>query len=295
MKRKVFIRYLRGEIDLKTFLDIVKEDPSLSLVLKGVVPQEALQDENNAYWKKRDYDTLFRALQNGKESKRQIPETVEGDAAQGMKTIEEFLMGEIPVEVFVKRLEMDRSVVQALEQLIPEDAKENREHPFWKQISFDVFKDVGSTAIGLLHRLARFSGTIDDAYNIHSAVSCLYIGSHGEDIPITTKYKDAFHLEIDAIPECYTGHEVQGVLNSIIDEAMKLTGKGKRIAYVKTQLGQLFTSIDRKRPTWIQGGEWPMGELRPMQYISRKRHGESVDYLFKDMDTGEIRTVTQYY
>ncbi len=92
MKRKVFIHYLRGEIDLKTFLDIVKEDPSLSLALKGVVPQEALQDENNAYWKKRDYDTLFRALQNGKESKRQIPETVEGDAAQGMKTIEEFLM-----------------------------------------------------------------------------------------------------------------------------------------------------------------------------------------------------------
>ena len=103
MKRKVFIHYLRGEIDLKTFLDIVKEDPSLSLALKGVVPQEALQDENNAYWKKRDYDTLFRALQNGKESKRQIPETVEGDAAQGMKTIEEFLMGEIPVEVIVKR------------------------------------------------------------------------------------------------------------------------------------------------------------------------------------------------
>lgn len=90
MKRKVFIHYLRGEIDLKTFLDIVKEDPSLSLALKGVVPQEALQDENNAYWIKRDYDTLFRALQNGKESKRQIPETVEGDAAQGMKTIEEF-------------------------------------------------------------------------------------------------------------------------------------------------------------------------------------------------------------
>lgn len=55
-----------------------------------------------------------------------------------MKTIEEFLMGEIPVEVFVKRLEMDRSVVQALEQLIPEDAKENREHPFWKQISLPI-------------------------------------------------------------------------------------------------------------------------------------------------------------
>ncbi len=212
-----------------------------------------------------------------------------------MDTIKKLLTGEMSVATFVRIMKEDNTVVEALESLIPEEAKTDKNHPCWKHANYDTFIRVGSSAVGYIRYLARFDGSLGDDYDIFSMIKEFYIGSAREQIVISTWYKDAFMLSIQAIPECFEGHEVRGVLDSIINEAMQVKGKGKRIAYIKDRIRMLFSYDGKKRPRWIQGGEWPMGSESPMQFISQCSHGERVDYLFKDVDTGEMRTVTQYY
>jgi hypothetical protein len=38
-----------------------------------------------------------------------------------------------------------------------------------------------------------------------------------------------------------------------------------------------------------------MGKHSPMAYVSRKRDGDLVQFVFKDVDTDEIRIVEQLY
>ena len=72
------------------------------------------------------------------------------------------------------------------------------------------------------------------------------------------------------------------------------TKKAQRL-YAKEKLGELFHIADNKKPRWIQGGEWPMGTRSPMQYVKRTSGGDCAHFHFKDVDTDQIRIITQYY
>ena len=78
-------------------------------------------------------------------------------------------------------------------------------------------------------------------------------------------------------------------------DALPLKYKKQRIQQAKRDIEEQFHVVDKKRPRWIQGPEWPMGTHSPMMFISQKRSGEVVRYTFKDVDTDEIRVVEEYY
>ena len=71
--------------------------------------------------------------------------------------------------------------------------------------------------------------------------------------------------------------------------------KTKRKALARRALKELFHIEGSKRPWWFHASLWPMGKDTPMKYLHTKRDGERFLYTFRDMTTGEIREIEDYY
>lgn len=84
-------------------------------------------------------------------------------------------------------------------------------------------------------------------------------------------------------------------MEQIVTDSMQLPSKAKRIKQAKTTVSTNFHVHNNRRPRWIQGPEWPMGVNSPMEFIAQKKAGDTVNYEFKDVDTGYTRIVKQYY
>lgn len=130
--------------------------------------------------------------------------------------------------------------------------------------------------------------------NIFSLLKKAYLYYY-PDIVCTRRYEDVFDVYLDAVGDCFEGPEVCALVEQIILDAMQLSAKTKRVKQARTVLRDVFHIEGSKRPRWIQGPEWPIGSRSPMQFTGQKKAGETVDYTFQDVDTGDIRTIRQYY
>lgn len=212
-----------------------------------------------------------------------------------MNPIEQMLTGQMEMREFIPLLKNDETTRKEINMLIPEQAKRNREHDFWeKRISYTSLRNSDFDLIKFLNWLARFDGSIGDNLNIFAIIQAVYL-YHCPDLPCTQRYKDAFQLYLDVTKDCFDGPEVHDLVQKIIQNALALKGKGKRIALAKTEIQRLFHTENSKRPRWIQGAEWPMGHLSPMRFISQTRKGEAVQFLFEDVDTKKVRIVEQFF
>ena len=91
------------------------------------------------------------------------------------------------------------------------------------------------------------------------------------------------------------GPEVDELIREIVDECRDVRPAKERNKLIKQKLREAFHVKPRKRVYWPQEPEWPMGEKSPMEFVSREEEGELVRITFRDADTGEERTVEQYY
>lgn len=211
-----------------------------------------------------------------------------------MNTIEQMLTGQMEMSEFITQLKSDPTLQSEVRNLISHEAAHNESHPLWKRISFEAFQNSNYDFLQLLCRLSRFDGTIGENLNIWGTIHIVYSYYHPE-LPYTGKYKETYGLYLDAIRDCFDGPEVEQVVEKIILNAMEITPKSKRLQNAKKEVENQFHITDRKRPRWIQGAEWPMGEKSPMKFIMQKRKGELVQYFFEDTDTGANRIVEQFY
>ena len=204
------------------------------------------------------------------------------------------LIGEIPMSEFI--IEVNRSP-EAMEQvisIIPKEAIRNPSHGLWQKISYDWARLCDFNAWEGVCNICRFDNSIGDNLNIWGTLQRIYSYSY-PNLPYTNKYQDIHTLYLQAIGDYYGGPEVEDIIENIIIDSLKLKTKSQRIKHAKEQIKKAFHIVDNKKPWWIQGAEWPRGVNSPMQFIEKKRRGEEVRYIFKDIDTGEIRTVVQYY
>lgn len=211
-----------------------------------------------------------------------------------MNTIELLLSGQMEMSEFTSILKSDQSLQNQIKEFVPQEAVDNPSHIFWKQIGYKALENTEFDFYKLLLRLGKFNGTIGDNLNIFDIIRRGYTYHHPE-INCTEKYTAAFDLYLDTIRDCFDGPEVRHVVERIIQDALPLKTKSKRTQQARAEVKAQFHLEDKKRPRWIQGAEWPMGENSPMAFISQKRHGELVEYFFRDADTGYERTVTQFY
>lgn len=211
-----------------------------------------------------------------------------------MNTIELMLTGQMEMTEFTTQLKSDPALQSELRNLIPQEAIHDESHPLWKRISFESFRNHDSDFLQFLCWLCQFDGTMGDDLNIWSLIYEVYSYDH-PDLSYTNKYEEAYDLYLDVIRDCFEGMEVRQIVEKIVMKALPIKYKGKRIQQARMEVEKQFHVVDRKRPHWIQGPDWPMGENTPMKFIMQKRKGECVQYFFEDADTGVSRIVEQYY
>lgn len=212
-----------------------------------------------------------------------------------MKNIlESMLTGEIKMSEFIDQINQNPVAMELVATIIPQDAVNNPDHGLWQKISYDWARMCGFNAWEGICNICRFDDSIGDNLNIWGTLHAIYSYSY-PNLPYTTKYHDIHTIYLEAIGDYYGGPEVKDIIESIIVDSLELKTKSQRIKYAKEKIKNTFHVVDNKKPWWIQGAEWPCGINSPMQFIEKKRRGEAVHYIFRDVDTGEIRTVIQYY
>ncbi|MBR6577781.1 MAG: hypothetical protein IKK74_02440 [Clostridia bacterium] len=208
--------------------------------------------------------------------------------------VESMLIGEIPMSEFILEVNRTPEAMEQVISIIPKEAIRNPSHGLWQKVSYDWARLCDFNAWEGVCNICRFDNSIGDNLNIWGTLQRIYSYSY-PNLPYTTKYQDIHTLYLQAIGDYYGGPEVEDIIENIIIDSLKLKTKSQRIKHAKEQIKKAFHIVDNKKPWWIQGAEWPRGVNSPMQFIEKKRRGEEVRYIFKDIDTGEIRTVVQYY
>ena len=208
--------------------------------------------------------------------------------------IQQMLLGQIDMRCFLQIATSDSNLVLAINKLVPEDAINNPEHSVWKKYSYDALKKESFSLWNVIKRYSKFDDSFGENLNVFSIISKFFCFSHIDFIP-TTKYEDEFDFLLDVAGESYGGPEVDKIINSIVTEYVYFTPKTKGIREAKAKMAMVFHVVDKKKPRWINGAEWPMGVNSPMQFISIKSINDGKVYQFKDVDTGEIREIVQYY
>ena len=213
-----------------------------------------------------------------------------------MKSIEKMLHGELEINEFLALAEASDSLKNALNNLIPEDAKSDENHIFWKKIKSPriVYEQFNFDVYRLVESLVMPKNKIGTNVNVYETIKHLYAVSH-PDFPFITRYTDQSLMYLSVVKDIYDGPEVSDVLIKIFDKAFESNGKTARITIAKNEIKATFHLENKKYPRWTQGAEWPMGKESPMKFISQKRIGELTEYTFQDVDTNEIRIVKQYY
>lgn len=211
-----------------------------------------------------------------------------------MNWIEEMLIGKIDMAKFLSVLKSDTSLQNELRTLVPEEARDNPACDLWKKYSYPTLEKYEFDLYELLISMSRLDGSISDNLNVFSRISKIYSFVH-PGVVCTKRYEELFDLYLDATRDSMDGPEVKHIVERVILNAMRLSTKSNRRKQAKSEIDQQFHIVDKKKPRWIQGPEWPMGVRTPMMFNSQKRCGEAVEYCFIDVDTGETRTVIQYY
>ena len=111
----------------------------------------------------------------------------------------------------------------------------------------------------------------------------------------TRIYKQNADYYLNAPGNSIGGSEVDEFMCQILDKFPPTMKVAERKKAGKEALWKAFHIKDRKFPRWIQGADWPMGKNSPMEYLGQRRDGELVELRFRDVDTGEERTVEQFY
>ena len=211
-----------------------------------------------------------------------------------MNAIEQMLTKQMDMSDFTKFLNTDESIQEVIRGFVPKEAICDSNHAFWQNISQSVVQEYDFDYLEFLRGLCRFNGTLGDNLNIFSIVSRAY-RYYAPHLDYTTYYNDAFRLYLKAVGEYYEGPEVTHILNQIVSDALSIKPKSKCIKEIRLKLKEVFHIVGTKRPYWIQGGEWPMGKHSPMKFIGQSKIPDGKQYFFQDVDTGETRSVEQYY
>lgn len=211
-----------------------------------------------------------------------------------MNPIEKLLTGEMHMSEFLSRVKTDTELQEQLRNLVPIDAVNYRDHELWRRYSYWALAQYDFDFLKRLLSFHKLDLSLGDNLNIFSSIRYFYCYSH-PSVLCTTMYEDAFDLYLDVIKDCYDGPEVTLLVDSIIQSVLSLKTKKARIATAKTEIENHFHISDKKRPSWIHGPEWPMGQNSPMKFISQKRSKERVEYIFEDFDTKEQRVIVQHY
>lgn len=234
-----------------------------------------------------------------------------------MKIIENYITGQLSGQDFIYIARSDKSIAEWFQSIIPDGADiidiphipyridQGREiyqnahstHPFWRDIftgeCFNILSDkiCINEYFSLTNNFFSAEGRCD-AYEFLYSLAV----KRRPDWKKSNRFNEEHNFYLDVCNDCFGGPEVEKYIDTIIFEiysSQLSIQEKKRIA--KTRIKEAFHVEVNGYPRWIQDAEWPMGQQSPMAFISRKKCGECVQFLFVDVDSREEKVVKQYY
>ena len=135
------------------------------------------------------------------------------------------------------------------------------------------------------------------ALYIHSIVADAYYQIDPE-FPRTEKYMEAFEFCLDVLPGYLAGgvSAEDYISRHILTKYPETMKKGERKRLVKAEINQAFLRDGKGYPRWLQSPEWPMAKNgKPMIYTGQKAFEDYTEFYFRDGETNENDTVTQWW
>lgn len=217
-----------------------------------------------------------------------------------MQIVLDYVTGKISSDEFKNAWEKNPEIGMWLDQLI--DLKSPLP-PEWDSAPYSGFRKAihkyyDGSMLKFLAASEQFDSKnaprwLDIGWNFETVTSIIVIAY--PEIQPTDFYEKEKAFYINAVGDYFGGPEVEACIGSVLDQfphTMRVTARKKE---GKAAIRALFHVEGAKYPCWAQEPEWPMGANSPMKFISQRRSGDAVQYLFQDVDTGEERTVVQYY
>ncbi len=215
-----------------------------------------------------------------------------------MQIVFDFVEGKIPFEEFWNAWNTDLEIAHWLDQIdllaLPAPEKEHSELLGYR---ISIQKHANGHIVPILKKQLYpdpkspnklRQATIFDYIAV--AVTTAY-----PNIQPTNYYWKESDFFFDAVGDSYGGCEVEAYVDKLLQEFPPTMGKTRRIKAAKEKIREAFHIEGKKYPRWAQDAEWPMGKNSPMEYLSQRRDGELVELRFRDVDTGEVRIVEQFY
>lgn len=218
-----------------------------------------------------------------------------------MKIVFDFITGVVPFNDFYKFYNEDHSIADWLDLLTDFSS------PYPQVIEREImFRSVYNV-------MRKSGGKISDyiAQDVYSdkqtgfELAANQLGWFSKvAVPVLMAYPDIkptrFYMQnadyyLNAVGDSIGGQEVAAYINQILDRFPPTMKVSARTKAGKEAIKEAFHIKDRKIPRWAQEADWPMGKNSPMEYLGQCRDGELVMLRFRDVDTGEERTVEQYY
>lgn len=168
------------------------------------------------------------------------------------------------------------------------------EHPFDAKLQIQVYVYEGQGGGG--SELGRH-------LNIHGYFSQVITTAFPDDgIVVAETLHEKFMFMLDACPQYIGGHEVDHLLDELLEEIPAELSKTKRAKLYKEKIKAMFHVTGKKFPCWVQDAQWPISPSgRPMRFLEQKRKkGKAyanmlyTQFVFEDVDTGEIRVIEQF-
>ena len=212
-----------------------------------------------------------------------------------MKIIKDFLLGKCDAATFMHNYMSSNEMYEFIQSLIPKAALDDPNHEYWKKCiirsglecySFDV-RD-------MLFSHCGFGEQEEDQREIFNTIRALYLWVNPNQ-KCTKLHDDRINFYIDLEGNCFGGPDVNHIVKSIANEFLAVTPKSVRKKEAKAKIERIFHIQGKSKPHWLHGPQWPMGKSSPMAFVAQKKVEDSVNYEFKDVDTGDTRIIKQYY
>lgn len=210
--------------------------------------------------------------------------------------IRRYLQMAMSAKEFRTEIETNDELVAFIAARLPEGRDVNA--PAWAACPLNIRAfandgyDVRRTLVSGYYALTRAS-------RCSAAYRMLYdlFRSELPEVEKSEYYREIGQLAIDAVPDVLDSCEAGEVIFDIIVGTKGLSGAKRKKAIREALVEAFHLGALAKKPVWIQASEWPLGlQGKPMRFVSqRKQKGEYAEYSFEDVETHDVRTITQYY
>lgn len=209
-----------------------------------------------------------------------------------MQRIRDFVTGKLTYAEFETIFTNDPSIWTVAQSLLTPEIMNDNTHPFWSKTNRNRLESNNYSV-----QYACLSFGFDSVGRVVTHRMLGELLSY-QDTSIVLRDPPEFSeddLREKIGMEYLGGAEVDNLIDRVLGKKNDDVSVTKFVDWAKKELRTLFHLTPRKYPRWVQEPEWPMGSNSPMTFISQKRKGDMVQFLFKDVDTNETRIVEQLY